>query len=396
MAALASYSRPMRIALLYVSLLIASLALTVNARGQDEAPGPEPEGDGFKAVRRPVLGVAIEWNEDTKLYRLVSVESERKTLNVGSLEECEDALVEELRSRHGEGRLNLRLRTIGGAQFWSDVFWYSDWRIQEHAYTGHFRLLDPADTRVAWGTREACRTHFESERICRKLQLDSTHLVVLLHGLGRSRQSMDAMRADLTEAGFAVAAVGYPSTRQTIAEHAAGLTQLLNGLDDIERVSFVTHSLGGIVVRATLADDKAQWRQRVELGRVVMLAPPNQGSELARELFAFSPFRVLAGPSAEELTRELEDIPAPPCPFGIVAASRKSEGGLNPFIEGDDDGVVSVAETKLEGAADYLELEGVHTFVMTDRKVIAATVRFLNTGRFAQLDEKSEQQIQDE
>jgi len=390
----------MRIALLHatlvVALLIASLVLPAVAEGQADSPGPVPGRGGFETLRQPVLGLAIEWNEDSQLYRLVSVESERKTLRVGSLEECEEALIEELRSRHGEGRFNLPLRTIGGAQFWGDVFWYGDWRIQEHVYTGHFRLLDPADRRVAWGTREACRTYFESERVRRKLRLDSSHLVILLHGLGRSRQSMDAMRAGLVEADFAVAAVGYPSTRQTIAEHADGLTQLLSELDDVERVSFVTHSLGGIVVRATLANDEAPWRQRVELDRVVMLAPPNQGSELARELAAFSPFRALAGPSAEELTRELEDIPAPPCPFGIVAASRKSESGLNPFIEGDDDGIVSVAETKLEGAADYLEVEGLHTFVMTDRKVIAATVRFLDTGKFARADDKSEQPRRDE
>ena len=385
----------MWISLLCAVVLIAALDLPVDAHRQAGAGGIVSEQDGFEPMRQPVLGVAIEWNEESGRYRLVSVGSERIALHVGTLEECEDALVEALRSRHGEGRLNFRLQTLGGAQLWSDVFWYADWRIQEHVYTGHFRLLDPADTRVAWGTQEACRTHFESERARRKLQVNSTHLVLLLHGLGRSRESMEVMRSSLTEANFAVAAVGYPSTRQSIGEHAAGLTQLLNALDHIERVSFVTHSLGGIVVRAALADDTLQWRRTIELGRVVMLAPPNQGSELARELSAFSPFRALAGPSADELTRELNGIPAPPCPFGIVAASRKSENGLNPFIEGDDDGIVSVAETKLEGASDYLEVEGLHTFVMTDRKVIAATIRFLDTGKFAAIDLKRERQTRD-
>ncbi len=372
----------MSISIVFALALVASQAVITAAGLQSDGSTGSTDDGGFELMRQPVLGFAIERNDNVDLYRLVSASDRPKVLHIGSLEECEEALVAKLRERHGEGRVNFRLPTLGGVQFWGDVFWYAGWRIQENVYTGHFRLLDPDDRRAAWGTWEACRTEFENVRSRRKLRLDSDHLVVLLHGLGRSRTAMEAMRTSLEDAGFAVAAVGYPSTRQSISEHAEGLGQLLDNLDDVRHVSFITHSLGGIVVRAALADEELPWRKRMKLGRVVMLAPPSRGSELARELAHFSPFQTLAGPSALELTTELKSIPAPPCPFGIVAASRENDSGLNPFIDGDDDGIVSVEETKLEGAADHLTVKGIHTLIMNDRDVIAATVRFLHTSRF--------------
>ena len=362
---------------------IALLALSSSARSQSEA-------DGFVSMRRPVLGLAVQQNAAKDLFRLISLGPPEVALQMGSLAECEEMLIEVLRSRHGEGRTNLILPTLGGLQFWSDMYWYADWRIQENVYSGHFRLLNPQNKRVAWGSEEACRTQLESERIRRKLQLPSKHLVVLLHGLGRSRNAMKAMQASLKNAGFAVASVGYPSTRQSIAEHADGLNKLLEDLDGVDQVSFVTHSLGGIVVRATLADKERVWSKRIKLGRVVMLAPPNRGSELAQDLSSFSPFRILAGPSAEELRHELSNIPAPPCPFGIVAASRGDDTGWSPFLTGDNDGVVSVEETKLEGAADHLIVKGIHTLVMNDPFVIAATLRFLREGRFREEESRQD------
>ncbi|MFT7665024.1 MAG: hypothetical protein ACI87A_003259, partial [Planctomycetota bacterium] len=190
------------------------------------------------------------------------------------------------------------------------------------------------------------------------------------------------LRTKLRFAGYAVASVGYPSTRRSIAEHAAGLNLLLNGLDDTTKLSFVTHSLGGIVVRVALSKAESEWRKRIQLDRVVMLAPPNQGSELARELATFSPFRTIAGPAGEDLQQKLDYIPAPPCPFGIVAASRDNKSGLNPLVQGDDDGIVSVKETMLAGAADFLKVKSYHTIVMNDPIVMDAVVRFLAHGRF--------------
>jgi len=370
-----------------MNLPLASLWLAFSALlsppGQAVPPGLAVQGqEEFTALRQPVLGLGIEVDATGQLYRLIATERPSDALVVGTLDQCQERLVDLLRERYGRGRVNLQLPTLGGVQLWTDAFWYADWRIQEHVYTGHFRLLDPADQRIAWGTREACRARFEAERTRRSLSLESSHLVVLLHGLGRSRQSLQVLKAELAKAGFAVAAAGYPSTRGSIAEHAAGLESLLASLDDVERVSFVTHSLGGIVVRKALASSESVWRQRLQLGRVVMLAPPNQGSELARSLSTFSPFRALAGPSAEELLGELEGLPAPACPFGIVSAARESEAGLNPLIEGDDDGIVAVLETRLEGAADTLEVKGLHTFLMSDPEVVRATVRFLRSGRF--------------
>src|SRR5262249_22934496 len=133
-----------------------------------------------------------------------------RVLAAGSLEECEAHLLDELERRHGAGRVNVPLRTLGGVQFWGDVFWHADWRIQENAFTGHCRLLDPGDVRRAWGTYAACRVAFEQARARAEITPPGERLAVLLHGMGRSRDSFAAMKRALAADGFAVAALSYP------------------------------------------------------------------------------------------------------------------------------------------------------------------------------------------
>ncbi|MEM7205436.1 MAG: lipase [Planctomycetota bacterium] len=335
----------------------------------------------FQPLRRPVLGHVVEWDQATDRYRVV-VAADGQVLHEGALEDCEQRLVARLEELHGHGRPVVRLPTLGGLQFWSDVFWYADWRIQENAFTGHHRLLDPDDWRRAWGTREACRAAFEAIRLEERVTLPADHLVLLLHGLGRTRGSLARLRRALAAAGFASAAVGYPSTRQSIEEHAAGLSGLLDALDGVKRVSFVTHSLGGIVARHTLATPAA-WQQRIEVGRLAMLAPPSHGSSLADALREFLPFRLIAGPSGQELTTaEFDAVPMPTCRFGIVAGGRGDGRGWNPWVPGDDDGVVGVDEARLPGAEDFTMVSGLHSFLMNDPDVVDAVVRYLTTGGF--------------
>jgi pimeloyl-ACP methyl ester carboxylesterase len=329
-----------------------------------------------------VLGLTIERAVGGDRHRLVDVDGGGAVLAAGDLEACEARLVEVLRERFGRGYPNLEMPTLGGMQLWGDVFWYAGWRIQENVYTGHCRLLSPDDERHAWGPFEACRAAFEEVRVKRGLTLEGKHLVVLLHGLGRTRQTFAPLREELRGAGYSVAAVEYPSTRRSLAEHADGLNALLSRIDDVQRISFVTHSLGGMVVRAALAAE-APWRERLELDSVVMLAPPSKGSQIARALVDFVPFRKLAGPSGVEVGGELGELPPPPpCPFGIVAGARRGDRGWNPLLEGADDGVLAVEETELEGASDFLVVPGAHTFLMKDPKAIEAVLAFLRHGRF--------------
>lgn len=279
---------------------------------------------------------------------------------------------------------NLALPTAGGNQLWADVAWDGGWRVQRHVWTGHARLLDDGDVRRAWGSEEACRAALQE----RAPGLDghgpaaaSRPVAVVLHGLWRSRDSMAVIAAALEEEGFDVIDVAYPSTRGTIDEHAAQVATLLDGLRGEGReVSFVTHSLGGIVTRALLAREGDAWRARHRLGRAVFIAAPHQGAAIARVGAEIPGALSLYGaPSREIADGTAAGLPSPPLPFLDVAASRGTDEGWNPLVPGDDDGVVGVEETRLEGETARLVVRGSHTFVMRDPEVVRAAVEFLRS-----------------
>jgi pimeloyl-ACP methyl ester carboxylesterase len=148
------------------------------------------------------------------------------------------------------------------------------------------------------------------------------------------------------------------------------------------KVHFVTHSLGGIVLRAYLQDHRPE-----NLGRVVMLAPPNHGSELADVLAGFPPFDVFYGPTAAGLGTDPASWPnrLGPADFelGIIAGNKS----INPIgswlIPGPDDGTVSMDSARLDGMTDFLVLPVTHFFIMTDKTVAAETLHFIRHGRFS-------------
>lgn len=285
-------------------------------------------------------------------------------------------------ARSGQLLPNLALPTGGGNQLWADIAWSDGWRVQQHAWTGHARVLDRGDVRRAWGSEEACREVL-MERAERRVGVSSeAPVAVLLHGLWRSRDSMGALREALEVEGYEVVDVAYPSTQDSIARHAERVAGVLDGIGGEGReVSFVTHSLGALVTRALLAREGDAWRARHELGRAVFIAAPQGGAALA-EFGARIPgaLSIYGVPSRELASGVADELPAPAIPFLNVAASRGTEEGWNPLVPGDDDGVVAVSETHLEGEAGHLLVEGVHTFVMEDEAVVGAACDFLRGG----------------
>jgi len=275
--------------------------------------------------------------------------------------------------------LNLKMKTLGGKQLWGDVLYFRGWEIQQNVITKHYRLLDEHDYRHAWGTYDACLAKLHTIRQQKKLAPMSGEVVILLHGIVRSSKAMGRMQADLQDAGFLVAPFDYPSTRVDLAACAAYLDRVIRSLEGVERISFVAHSMGGLVVRRWMADFKDD-----RIHRLVMLGSPNKGAELADQLKERPLFRLLLGPSGQQLVSGPEGViaqlPTPKIPFAVIAGAKGTPQGYNPLITGDDDGVVSVDSALLPGAADYLGLPVMHTMLPLNKQVIGASRRFIQTG----------------
>ena len=213
----------------------------------------------------------------------------------------------------------------------------------------------------------------------------ASECVVLLHGLIRSSTSMNKMQRELDEAGFVTANIDYPSRDYTVEELAdmavpEGL-KACRSHDDVERIHFVTHSLGGILVRQYLSSNEIP-----ELGRVVMLGPPNQGSGAADDMADVPGFEWLNGPAGRQLGKGEDSVPLKlgPADFevGIIAGNRTIDPITSAVLENPDDGRVSVEDTKLEGMKDFIVVEHSHAFMMRMRRPIELTISFLQTGSF--------------
>jgi len=207
--------------------------------------------------------------------------------------------------------------------------------------------------------------------------------IVFLHGLGRTWLSMAWLAAQARRRGYVVINHGYRSRRHTIAEHAKQLRILVGAIAGQGRIHFITHSLGGIVVRAMLAD-RSTWPER--LGRVVMLSPPNQGSELVDFLAGNPIYHSVLGPSAAELGTRPESTPnrLGPAEFevGIITGDRSFEPLSRRIFPGRTDGKVSVERARVEGMRDFRVVQRSHTLIMYGSDVAEAAFHFLEHGRF--------------
>ncbi len=208
--------------------------------------------------------------------------------------------------------------------------------------------------------------------------------VILLHGLARSSTSMNKMEKALEDEGFKPCNIDYPSTQHRISilaqEHILPKIKACIGNID-SSIHFVTHSMGGILVRYF-----AKHALISHMARVVMLSPPNQGSEVVDALGDTWFFEFINGPAGKELGTDTGSIPLQlgPANFevGIITGSRSINLILSLMIEGSDDGKVSVEHAKLEGMKDFMVLPSTHPFIMRNEKAIEQTIYFLNHGVF--------------
>ena len=207
--------------------------------------------------------------------------------------------------------------------------------------------------------------------------------VVLLHGLGRSERAMWRIQRRFADAGFEAHAVGYDSRDQSIDEIVAEVdTAIESCCADVERIHFVTHSLGGIVLRA--------WAEKAGSGRIsraVMLSPPNHGSEIVDRL---GRLRSVLGPTGKELGSHDDSAPnrlnaLGPVRFelGVIAGNRSMNPIGSWILDGPDDGTVSVASARVQGMRDFLVVPSTHGFMNYNADVAFQALHFVQTGAFA-------------
>lgn len=210
--------------------------------------------------------------------------------------------------------------------------------------------------------------------------------VIVLHGLGRSPLAMARVTHDLRAAGYEVRNLSYPSQHadiRTLADTTLG--PVFASAPAGARIHFVTHSLGGILVRQYLRDHGAP----ASLGRVVMLAPPNAGSALVDRLQSWPLYRWINGPAGLQLGTAPDSVPnalgplPPDVEVGVIAGDRSLNPLFSAWLDGADDGKVTVASTHVAGESSHITVPHSHTWLMWRRPVLVEIRAFLGTGRFS-------------
>ena len=210
--------------------------------------------------------------------------------------------------------------------------------------------------------------------------------VVLLHGLARSGRSMRSLERRFFREGFQVSPIDYPSREKTIGELAGFLKREIDSrsMASAGKVHFITHSMGGIVLRYYLS------RYPIgNLGRVVMISPPNRGSEIVDRLRNNYLFKRIYGPACQQLGTDPASFVNTLGPvnfdLGVITGDRSCNPVFSSWIQGDDDGKVSTLSAQIEGMNDFLVVHYGHTFIMNKDMVADQALSFISNGRFADM-----------
>ena len=210
-------------------------------------------------------------------------------------------------------------------------------------------------------------------------------MVVVLHGLGRNPGSMWLLGSRIENAGFDVTRIGYDSLNEPPEQILAEVSRKIDACCAASEwpVHFVGHSLGGLIIRAYLAQHKVR-----SLGRVVLIAAPNAGTPLV-DTYRDAWWMGLAGPTAKRLGSGADSfprsLPAPDYPVGVIAGVSEIPV-LKDVIPGDDDGLVPLASASLAGMTDFVIVKSSHSLLRYSWEVARQTIAFLRCGGFVHDD----------
>lgn len=209
-----------------------------------------------------------------------------------------------------------------------------------------------------------------------------TEYVILLHGIARTYRSMQKIEQALTKSGYRVLNIDYPARKKTIHECAAWVYPKVRAFAEGApgKIHFVTHSMGGLVVRELLGNFHL-----TALGRIVMIAPPNHGSEVADCVKNWFFYRQFFGPAGQELTTtfaKTQPFPQLQSSFGVIAGNRCWDPITYFMLPPENDGRVTVKSTELAHMRDHLVVPCTHPFIMKNGDVIKQIHAFLKEGQF--------------
>ena len=213
--------------------------------------------------------------------------------------------------------------------------------------------------------------------------------VILLHGLGDVKLSMLKLESALKEEGYTTKNIGYSTTGETIESLAEKeLSKVVERYKKIgfEKIHFVTHSMGGLIVRYYLQDHTLPTGSRI-----VMLSPPNHGSEVADHFLESKFYKLIVGKVGQELATDsdiLSELQPIVPEVGIIAGNKSSNSYFSKIIPGDDDGRVAVDNTKLTEMKDFIVVPSTHLTIKYNNEVMKQTAFFLKNGKFKHIEKE--------
>ncbi len=222
---------------------------------------------------------------------------------------------------------------------------------------------------------------------CPAQAADQKEIVVILHGIAKTSSSMRPVELAVQKEGYKTFSITYPSTDKNLDGIAAYLREkhmTKEFWQSAEKVHVITHSMGGLVARRYLDTYKDKTPEG-KLGRVVMLAPPNQGSEVSDLIHKLPPYQWYYGPAGNELTTDAQSQNKSDIYYdlGIIAGTKEWPYFVAAFVTpGKSDGRVTVEKTKLKGMKDHVTVNGTHTFIMDRPDVHKQVLHFLKEGEF--------------
>lgn len=270
--------------------------------------------------------------------------------------------------------------TCGGMFYWVDRYGYAGWRIQESIWTKRCRLLDPFNIRRGGGSFELCYDTMHYYLRAWETASVPKKAAVIIHGLFQRPANYEKMARVLSK-NYEPMIFSYPTLRFDLMKSARALNAFLDKRQDVAQFCFVVYGMGGLILRQAIEMNPA-WLEKI--GRSVFLGVPNHGYGWAEKWKGKWWYKLLFGVAGENiLPATAEKLFPMHGEFGVIMGGKDDEKGILPWFRQDNDGILTVASAKQDGAKEeYLALGKSHFSLHRDDKLLDMTLSFLNTGRF--------------